>query len=298
MLKNKNWNKGQIPISVLMISLNEEHNLNEVLDNLEGWANEVFLVDSYSNDRTIDIALSRGINIVQRKFASFGDQWNYAASELPISNPWVMKIDPDERLSDELKKSIGNSIKNNDANGFEFYRRLWFMGKPLSIRQKILRVWRNGECKFSNVSVNEHPIVNGEIEFILGDLEHHDSPNLHHWFDKQNQYSTAESISVFNNENLSVEPNIFGNSLEKRMWLKKIYSKVPFRHQVYFIYCFIVLGAIRSGYLGLIWARLRVQVFRMREYKLIEMNWTDSVYTIHHKQDLIPDNRVKQIKDN
>ena len=89
-----------------MISLNEAHNLEAVLQNLAGWAQEVFLVDSYSADDTIDIALKHGVQVVQRRFRGFGDQWNFALRELPITAPWTMKLDPDERLTDELKASI------------------------------------------------------------------------------------------------------------------------------------------------------------------------------------------------
>ncbi len=89
-----------------MISLNEAHNMEAVLQNLAGWAQEVFLVDSYSADDTIDIALKHGVQVVQRRFRGFGDQWNFALQELPITAPWTMKLDPDERLTDELKASI------------------------------------------------------------------------------------------------------------------------------------------------------------------------------------------------
>ena len=105
-MNNNSWKKGPVPIAVVMISLNEGHNIKDVCENLSGWAQEVFLVDSYSKDNTIEIALSYGINVVQRKFRGFGDQWNFALNELPIESPWVMKLDPDERLSEELKNNI------------------------------------------------------------------------------------------------------------------------------------------------------------------------------------------------
>ena len=111
MNQNNSWEKGSVPIAVVMISLNEGHNLKDVCENLNGWAQEVFLVDSYSKDDTIDIALNYGINTVQRRFRGFGDQWNFALNELPIKSPWVMKLDPDERLTEELKDNISEMIK-------------------------------------------------------------------------------------------------------------------------------------------------------------------------------------------
>ena len=91
------WQPGSAPIAVVMISLNEGHNMAAVLDNLKGWAHEVFLVDSYSTDETLDIALAAGVHVVQRSFSGFGNQWNFALDQLPITAPWTMKLDPDER---------------------------------------------------------------------------------------------------------------------------------------------------------------------------------------------------------
>ena len=105
------WEPGILPVAVVMISLNEAHNLEAVLQNLSGWAQEVFLVDSYSADDTIDIALKHGVQVVQRRFRGFGDQWNFALRELPITAPWTMKLDPDERLTDELKVSIESMVE-------------------------------------------------------------------------------------------------------------------------------------------------------------------------------------------
>ena len=101
--KNKKFYPGDLSISVVMISLNEAHHLEDVAKNLSGWAKEIFLIDSYSKDDTIDKALELGIHVVQRKFQGFGDQWNFAIENMPIKTDWVMKLDPDERMSDELK---------------------------------------------------------------------------------------------------------------------------------------------------------------------------------------------------
>ena len=269
----KPWDKDQysLPIAVILISLNEEHAMEAVLANLKGWAGEVFLVDSFSSDKTVEIALKHGVHVVQRKFSGFGDQWNYALDELPISMPWTMKLDPDERLTPELKRNIAEAIAKGEADGFSFSRRLWFMGQPLGVAQDLTRVWKTGCCRFSDVLVNEHPIVQGKVVQVAGELEHHDSPNLHHWFEKQNRYSTAEATSAFRQARLADEPRLFGTPFQRRMWLKAHYRKVPFRYFLVFLYCLIGLGAWRAGKVGVMWARLRSDVYRMRDYKLAEM---------------------------
>lgn len=272
------WKSGPAPIAVLMISFNEAHNIEAVLDNLEGWAQEVFLVDSFSTDETVNLALSRGVHVVQRSFEGFGDQWNYAANGLPISAPWSMKLDPDERLSAELKSSIEEALADDKFDGFRIIIRLWFMGKRLPAALKLLRIWRTGKCKFSSVSVNEHSIVEGPVGELGGDLEHRDSPNLHHWYEKQNRYTTLEALAAFQGEALSVKPHLFGTSLERRMWLKHFYMRVPFRHFMMFLYCLFVQGAWKAGRVGIRWARLRSDVYRMIETKTEDMRQLGSGY--------------------
>ncbi len=266
------WRPGTAPVAVVMISLNEAHNMEAVLQNLAGWAQQVFLVDSCSADETVSIALRHGVQVVQRRFKGFGDQWNFALNELPITAPWTMKLDPDERLSDELKASIQRLVNAGDQEGIVIQRRLWFMGAVLPVQQPILRVWRTGACRFTEVAVNEHPLVDGRMKYATGYLEHHDSPDLDHWLTKQNRYTTAEAISQFEGRALALPPRLFGSPLERRMWFKRNFWKVPGRYLILFLYHLLVVGAWRAGRVGWIWARLRTEVYRLWEYKRFEMD--------------------------
>ncbi|MEM7004589.1 MAG: glycosyltransferase family 2 protein [Pseudomonadota bacterium] len=267
------------PLAIVMISLNEAHNIDHVLDSIVSLGAEVYLLDSFSSDGTVEIAQHRGVYVSQRAFTNFGDQWNHALKNMPITAPWTMKLDPDERLTPELVQSINEALKPDAPEaGFSLNRRLWFMGKPMPVRQDVLRIWRTGECRFADVLVNEHPLVEGRIGQLSGTLEHHDSPNLHHWFEKQNRYTTSEARTFFEGRALAATPKFLGSTLERRMWLKRAYRFVPFRHHLMFLYCWLWLGAWRSGRPGLIWARLRATVFRMREDKLYEMRSLGFVY--------------------
>ena len=280
--QTKTWVAGDVPIAVIMISLNEEHNIRSVLENLKGWAQEVFLVDSFSGDDTVKVAEEYGVKVIQNSFKGFGNQWNFALSQLTVKSPWTMKLDPDECLTEALKKSIQAEIQSNKSDGMIIKRHLFFMGKILPIRQNILRVWKTGSCRFTDVSVNEHPIVDGNIVHIDGDLEHHDSPDLDHWFEKQNRYSTYEAIIAYSGANLADKPVLLGTSFQRRMWLKKNFSKIPFRFFLLFIYYYIFQGLWRSGEVGYIWSRLRIDVMRYREYKYFEMKILGTIYNKKH----------------
>lgn len=262
---------------MVLITLNEAHHLSAVLGNLQGWASEVFVVDSYSRDQTVDVALRFGVHVVQRSFRGFGDQWNFALSELPITAPWTMKMDPDERLSPELKRNLLQAMVRQQADAFSVDRRLWLMRTPLPIRQRILRVWRSGSCRFSDTMVNEQPLVSGVAHHVQGEMEHHDSPDLEHWLEKQNRYTTAEAIILYTKAPLAVEPRLLGSVLQRRMWLKANFHRVPGRYALLFLYYLLVEGAWRAGWVGMVWARLRADVMRFRDYKAREIAMTGSV---------------------
>ena len=282
------------PLAVVMISRNEAHNMAAVLDNLAGFAQEIFLVDSYSTDDTVDIALQRGVHVVQRPFRGFGDQWNFAMSQLPITAPWTMKLDPDERLTDALKASIRDALSQPDADAFVLVRKLWFMGKPLPIRQDLLRIWRTGTCRFSDVLVNEHPIVAGRHRRLLGILEHRDSPNLDHWIAKQNAYMTAEALSAWRGARLAAQGRLFGSAPERRQWLKSKFMDSSFTPTVLFLYYVLIVGVWRAGRVGMIWALLRRDVHRLIIYKRLEMEWLGKGYEVPRPASDNPDPRVPQ----
>lgn len=267
--------------------------MEAVLQNLTGWAQEVFLVDSFSQDDTVDIALRHGVHVVQRRFRGFGDQWNFALRELPIIAPWTMKLDPDERLSDALKANLINAMRQGEA-GLTVTRRLWFMEQPLPIRQVILRVWPTGRCRFTDILVNEHPLVEGPLRHVEGDLAHHDSPDLEHWLEKQNRYTTAEAIILYQEMALADEPRLLGTPLQRRMWLKQHFHRLPLRFTWLFMYYVLVKGAWRAGWVGFAWARLRADVMRLREYKYREMLRTHRLPAKRVYGPGQPDARVQQ----
>lgn len=286
--------RHKVPVAVVMISLNEAHNLQAVLENIEEWAQEVFLVDSYSSDATVDIALSHGVQVVQRRFRGFGDQWNFALRELPINASWTMKLDPDERLSEALKREVGSAIVKNQFDVLSVERRLWFMGQRLPVRQRLVRLWRTGRCHFTDVDVNEYPLVQGLVRHLRGELEHHDSPNLEHWLNKQNKYTTAEALAAFEGRPLAEEPRLFGSGLQRRMWFKRHYRQIPLRYAALFLYHYLALGAWRAGKVGWIWSHLRTEVYRLIAYKTTEMHRSGAPQPRIENVQGQPDPRVPQ----
>jgi hypothetical protein len=136
--------------------------------------------------------------------------------------------------------------------------------------------------------------VEGRIVTVQGDLEHHDSPHLHHWWDKQNRYTTAEALSAFRRLRLSAKPRLSGTPLERRMWLKANFHRFPFRHHLLFLYLLLLQGAWRAGRPGMVWARLRAEVYRMIDIKLYELRLLGREYDLPKAPLGAPDPRVPQ----
>jgi len=205
-----------------------------------------------------------------------------------------VKLAPDERLSDQLKADLLAVMQTGDCEGVSMVRRLWFMGRPLPVRQTLVRLWRTGSCKFSDVAVNEHPMVQGRITNVASEMAHHDSPDLDHWLEKQNRYTTAEAVSAYTQSNVSDTPDFFGTPMQRRMWLKVNFHRFPGRYGVLFFYHWLVQGAWRAGQVGLTWCRLRVLVMRLIEYKWREMELTGCMPVKRFYGPGKPDARVKQ----
>lgn len=288
------WEAGLAPVGVVMISLNEAHNMRAMLEHLKGWAHQVFLVDSYSRDSTVDAALEYGVHVVQRPFRGFGEQWNFALRSLPITAPWTMKLDPDERLTNGLKQEIVEKLRYAEVDAFEVPLRLFFMRRRLSVKGNVLRLWRTGSARMTDVAVNEHPVVDGRIGFLSQELEHHDSPDLEHWIEKQNRYTTAEAIVAYRGLPLADIPRLLGTPLQRRMWFKKHFYDMPFHYWAIFLYHYLVQSAWRAGWPGYAWARLRADVMRLIEYKRREMEITGRIPDKRLYGSGTPDSRVLQ----
>src|SRR5579863_8164336 len=117
-------------VSVIILTFNEEKNLPDCLDSVKGWAKEVFVVDSFSTDRTVDIALSRakeGVRVVQHAFKDYSTQWNWALTRLPLKGAWTLKLDADERVTKEFKKESDAFFKTTASpiEGFYFRRNIF-----------------------------------------------------------------------------------------------------------------------------------------------------------------------------
>lgn len=268
-------------LAIVMITYNEEFHIGDCIDNIRDIADEIFVLDSLSSDKTVEIALSKGATVLQRPFTNFGDQWNFALKAFPIESKYTMKIDPDERLSDELKKNIIEEINKGEFYSFSLYRRLWFMARPINVKQKILRVWKTGSCHFCDNIVNEFPIVEGgKHKLLTGYMEHLDSSDLFKWNEKQNRYTTMEAIQLY-----KYKKNKSNRAGGLKEFIKYNIYGMPFCFTFLHLYHLIGKRTIFNGKEGRAWARLRTEIYRMRYYKYLEMKNTKQIPNINSRKE-------------
>jgi glycosyltransferase involved in cell wall biosynthesis len=167
-------------ISATVIAFNEEHDLGECLASL-AWCDEIILVDSGSTDRTRDIAARYGARIFVRPFAGFSDQKNFAAGQ--ARNDWILSIDADESVSEELREEILHRLPGDSAAAGFFIPRLnLWLGKPIRHGgwwpDHTLRLYRRSAARWAGVS-HEAVVAEGHVSVLRHPIVHNSLRDVH-----------------------------------------------------------------------------------------------------------------------
>jgi len=259
----------KIPVSVIILTYNEELNLENCLKSISNWASEIFIVDSYSTDKTLAIAKKYNCKIIQHAFANQAKQFNWALDNLEIKNNWILRLDADEYLTEELKNEITEKLKNvaPDINGFYIKRRIYFMNRWIKHAGVyplwLLRLFKYGKGKSELKEIDEHIVLlEGRAGELKNDFIHDDKKDLYWWTQRHNDYSTREVETILN---LKPEIAALGGQPGRKRWLKeKFYYRLPlfWRAFFYFHYRYFFCLGFLDGKQGLIYHFLRVCWYR------------------------------------
>ena len=261
-------------VAIVILTYNEEANIAQALDSVAGWANEIFVLDSLSTDRTLEIAGRYDCQIAQNEFENFAKQRNYALANLPISSEWVLFLDADEWLPMDLKREISALLATSPAeNGFYVKWRLIWMGKWIRRGYYpcwILRLLRFGKVSCEDRSVNEHLIVEGATGRLRNDIMHEDRKGVTDWIAKHNRYATLEALELLNTRSASgyreIDARLFGTQAQRKRWLRyKVWNHLPslIRPLLYFFYRYILMGGFLDGRVALAYHFLQALWFPM-----------------------------------
>ena len=179
-------------LTVVILTLNEEENIRYSVGNVIGWARNVYVLDSGSSDRTVEIAEEMGAKVFYRKFDTYAKQRNYAIRELPVETEWMMFLDADEHLTEALKTEIATTLPDTDKDGFFMKRRFYFMGRWIRhggyYPVKLLRLFKKDKAHVER-DINEHVIVEGKTGELQHDFVDENRKGIHDWIEKHNRYS-------------------------------------------------------------------------------------------------------------
>jgi glycosyltransferase involved in cell wall biosynthesis len=189
-------NSAKIPISVAIITQNEESNILACLESIT-WADEIIVVDAFSEDKTTEIAAKFTDKIYKKEWAGFSKQKQFALDQ--CTNEWVLSLDADERVRPELADEITKTLRTNPiADGYLIARRSYFLNNWIKqcgwYPGYQVRLFKKSKTKLSESRVHEGYLVDGNIEKLLGDIDHYSHPSLHNSLEKLNRYSTLEAF--------------------------------------------------------------------------------------------------------
>lgn len=250
-------------ISVLIPTFNEEPNIAQCLSSVLGWADDVFVVDSYSTDRTVAIANEMGATVVQHKFEGYAEQKNWAMDTLPLRNEWLLILDADEYVTPESREEMAGIAAADGAgfDGFHINRRFIFYGKWIKhcgwYPSWHLRFFRHRLGRYENRPVDEHVILNGKAGRLKHDLMHRDCRDMDWWIAKHNKYATLNAIAYGQVESKQysderIRPKFFGSHVERRRFLKeRVWRHLPARGLLFFLYLYIFRLGFLDGRKGL-----------------------------------------------
>ena len=190
-----------VKISAVIITFNEEKNIGRCLDSIEGIADEIVVVDSFSTDKTKEICTARNVRLVEHTFEGHIEQKNYAVSRAAYDR--VLSLDADEVLTQELKQSIMAAKQNWQIDGCSFNRRTNYCGKWIQYSGWYpdikLRLWDRRKGRWGGVNPHDRVMMdkNSRIVHLAGDLQHYSYHTIKDHINQINSFSDIAAQQAF-----------------------------------------------------------------------------------------------------
>jgi glycosyltransferase involved in cell wall biosynthesis len=257
-------------LAAVILTKNEERDLPACLESLKGVASEIFVVDSGSTDRTLEIANRHGARVLTHPVLNQAAQFNWALDNIQSAAEWILRIDADERLSEELRQELPGRLAGlrNEVSGLLVPRRIHFLGRSIrhgdSYPVWLLRLWKRGCARSENTWMDEHIVLSqGQAVKLRGDLIHEIPKSLSDWTRKHDGYAARECkqiLSPASDEPLPTSPQ----ASRKRVLKKGLYLRLPafYRAFCYWFYRYFLRLGFLDGKEGLIYHFLQAFWYR------------------------------------
>lgn len=177
------WDAPDRPrVSALVLTFNEERHAGACLDALD-WCDEIFVLDSFSKDRTPEIARARpNVRFHQREYFGAGPSRNWALPQL--RHDWVLVFDADEICTPELRRELQRTIlADPPQNAFTIHRRVYLLGRRIRFsgwrNDSVVRLWRKGTCRYQDRRVHAAAVPDGPAPRLAHSMDHHMADDWH-----------------------------------------------------------------------------------------------------------------------
>ena len=244
----------------VILSFNEEANIERVLERLY-WADSIVLVDSFSTDRTLEIASNYAtVRVVQRRFDSHAQQWNFAIHETGIQTDWILALDADYVLTRELIDELSVLNPQAEVSGYRVSFQYCIFGKPLrgTLYPPVTALFRKNGARYVQDGHTQRVVVSGKVVALHSTIFHDDRKPLSAWLQAQNRY-------------MSLEAKIIHRASWKELgWADKMRKMIIAAPVFVFVYCFLIKLGIVDGWRGLYYALQRTAAEIILSLKLLE----------------------------
>jgi glycosyltransferase involved in cell wall biosynthesis len=272
-------------LAVVVLTYNEQGNLPACLKSLQGLSCELFVVDSGSTDRTVDIARSAGAVVLNHVFDNYAAQRNWAQTHLSPAIPWVLHLDADERLTPELVSEINSVLTQPSitADGFMLRKRTIFLGRWIKhgghYPSYHLRLFRAALGSCEDRLYDQHFIVHGRVDRLRHDYIDVLTSDLTTWSMRHCRWAELEAQEIMRGQAAygradRVPPKLLGTPIERRRWLRdRAYGRTPLfgRVLLYWLYRYVLRLGFLDGTEGLIFHFLQGWWYRwLIDSKLFE----------------------------
>lgn len=266
-----------LDLSAIILTYNEELHIARCLENLLPVCKHVFIVDCFSEDRTVEIARAMGAEVVQHEWpGNQAAQFNWALQHLSLDTEWILRLDADEFLTQELKEEMMKKLPNLPSEvsavvlplGRKFQGRLLKHGIVNGI--KMIRLFRNGKAIYEARFMDEHLIVLAGRTVVFKEKFVDDNLQpIHHFIAKHNGYSIKEAALLLDAEyhlfDLTDADGKYCEEVERKRTEKRRYARMPlfWRALAYFCFRYIVKLGFLDGREGFLWDFFQGLWYRM-----------------------------------
>jgi len=259
-------------LSIIVLTKDEEANLPDLLTSVAPLKPAIYVVDSGSTDGTRDVARDAGCTVVEHPFETYAAQRNWAFDNLPITTPWTLCLDADERLTPELAAEIASLLEGPDpaVDGYMLRKRTHFMGRWLRWGGQYpahhLRLFRSGKGRCEDRLYDQHFVVDGPVGRLRHDYIDIITDSLTSWIERHNRWATLEAQEMLGSETTGqVEPKWLGSPIERKRFLRmKVYRHAPLfvRPFLLFFFDYVIRLGFLDGRAGLVFHVLQRFWFR------------------------------------